>query len=527
MNGLPPRLLEMWNELSGARRAMLVGAAGALVLVAFYMYSWSSSTAYVTLFSGLDAEDSSAIVDDLRSQGVPFQLSASGTTIRVPEPQADELRINFAAQGMPNGGSAGFELFDGSTLTATDFVQRLNFQRGLEGELSRTIESFDAIGGARVHIVLPERSLFIDDERPASASVVLDIRAGGRLGSGEVRGIVRLVSGAVEGLEEAQVSIIDTDGSVLYDGAEDGEDTVGASNQLDAQRTYERTLEHDAQALLDQALGPGVAAVSVRATLNFDRSETETESFAPGQDGGVPRSSTTVTETYSAADELTGGIVPGAVANIPGADQDLPGDVTPNEGTATAYNRQESTTNFEVGRTVTRTEQAPGRVERVSVSLLLDEAVPEAQVASLTEAISAAVGVDAERGDVVAVSRLAFDRTAIDAAESAFAAQAGSQQMLAYVRLALPVIALLLAFFLFRMLNRSVSNRAYHVMDTPQLALADANAAVASVAAVHQRSLPSVGDDDARSEVEEHVVQFANQKPERVAEVLQSWLKEE
>ena len=364
LNGIPARLLETWNGLSTGRRAVLVAASAALLLIAFYMYSWSSQTTYVTLYSGLDPEDASAVVDELRAQGVSFELSASGTTVRVPEPAADELRINFAAQGLPSGGSSGFELFDGGTLTATDFVQRLNFQRGLEGELSRTIQSFEAVSAARVHIVLPERSLFIDDERPASASVVLDVRAGKRLGGGEVAGIARLVAGAVEGLAEEQVTIIDTAGGVLYDGTAAGDDTLGSGSQLDAQRTYERTLEQDAQQLLDQALGPGSAVVSVRATLNFDRAETETESFTPGQEGGVPRSATTVTETYSTADELTGGVVPGAVANVPGADTDLPGDITPSEGTETAYNRQESTTNFEVGRTVTRTVQAPGRVEQ-------------------------------------------------------------------------------------------------------------------------------------------------------------------
>lgn len=515
--------METWGALSTGRRLMLAGAVGALVLVAFYMYGWSSQTTYVTLFSGLDPEDASQVVDDLRAQGVPYELSASGTTIRVPEPRADELRINFAAQGLPAGGTTGFELFDGGTLTATDFVQRLNFQRGLEGELGRTIESFDAVAGARVHIVLPERSLFVEDERPASASVVVDVRAGHRLSAGEVSGIARLVSGAVEGLAEEHVSIIDTDGSVLFDGPTSGEDTLGQGGQFDAQRTYERTLEQDAQRLLDQALGPGVSAVTVRATLNFDRAETETESYTPGQEGGVPRSATTVTESYSTADELTGGVVPGAVANVPGAATDLPGDLTPAEGAQTAYSRQENTTNFEVGRTVTRTVQAPGRVERISVSVLLDESVAEDRVATLTAAVSAAVGADPERGDTVAVSRQAFDRSALEAAQAAFAAQAGTEQLLSYARMALPVVALLLAFFLFRRLSRSVASRSYHVMDAPQLAYADANAAIAAAAGAAP-ALPA--PDDARSETEERVIGFASQQPQMVAEVLQSWLKE-
>ena len=264
---------------------------------------------------------------------------------------------------------------------------------------------------------------------------------------------------------------------MLFDGRdlEDGAGIGASSSQLALQQTYEQAIERDAQQLLDRALGLGKSAVSVRAILNFDRLETET--FTPGIGGDqVQRSSTAVTETYSTNGDASTGAVPGAVANIPGADTSLPvpaGSAESSEsGSGTNYSRSESTSNFEVGRTVTRSVQAVGRVERLSVSLLLDESVTEEQATALMEAVSAAAGVDADRGDTIVFSRLPFDRTAVEDAQAAFAAEASTAQILGYVRIALPVLVLAVAFF-FRMLMRSVNARgAYRLVEGPQGMLA-------------------------------------------------------
>ena len=462
VDGLQGRLTETWGTLSTTRRALLALTGGALVALAVLLYSWSSSTQYVTLYSGLDPQDSGQIVDRLRSRGTPFEVEGGGSIIRVPEADVDEVRVDLAVEGLPEGGNVGFELFEGNAFTATDFVQRLNFQRGLQGELARTIESFDAVDSARVHIVMPERSLFRDDDRPTTASVVLDLRPGMNLSSSEVAGIAHLVGGAVEGLEREGITIIDTSGAMLYDGSEASEDGgIGvAVGRLEMQRGYEQTLQRDAQTLLDRSLGPGRGVVTVRVDMDFDTLETEREVFDPGEeDDGVPRSATTVEETYrTEGADVSVGAVPGAVANVPGADGNLPaaGSTTTTPNT-TDYSRTETTTNFEVGRTVTRAMEAPGDIERVSLSLLLDEEVPEAQVAPLQGAVAAAVGIDEARGDTVAVTRFAFDRTAVEEAEAAFASASSTDQILGYVRIALPIVVLIVAFIFFRLLMRSVS----------------------------------------------------------------------
>jgi flagellar M-ring protein FliF len=518
---------------------MLVVTGGGLVALALLLYSWSSSTNFVTLYSGLDASDSGRIVDQLRSRGVPFSIEAGGTTVSVAQSDVDELRLDFAAQGLPAGGHVGFELFDGNGFALTDFAQRLNFQRGLQGELARTIETFSAVERARVHIVLPERSLFVADQRPATASVVLQMRPGRALGSSEVAGVAHLISGAVEGLDKESIVIVDTSGGVLFDGRdlEEGTGIGASSSQLALQRTYEQAIELGAQQLLDQALGPGKSAVSVRAILNFDRLETETETFTPGIGGDqVQRSSTTVTETYSTTGDASTGAVPGAVANIPGADTSLPlpagSSETSESGSGTDYARTESTSNFEVGRTVTRSVQAVGGVERLSVSLLLDDSITEEQATALMEAVSAAAGVDADRGDTIVVSRLPFDRAAVEDAQAAFAAEASTAQILGYVRIALPVLVLAVAFFFFRMLMRSVNaHSAYRLVEAPQGMLAAPDGSM-PVALPQVRSggaplPPPPAPEDMQSQVEQQVTRLAENSPDAVANVVQSWLREE
>ncbi len=533
MNQLTQGLAASWNDLSAGRRVLLLATAGALVALGLLLYSWSSSTNYVTLYTGLDPSDSGRIVDQLRSRGVPFQIEAGGQTVSVPEASVDELRVDFAAQGLPQGGNVGFELFDGNAFTATDFVQRLNFQRGLQGELARTIETFSAIEQARVHIVLPERSLFSSDQRAATASIVLKMRPGRALSGNEVAGVAHLVGGAVEGLEKADITIVDTSGRVIFDGRdlESGGAAGTGTSQLTLQRNYEERLELDVQQLLDRALGPGRSSVQVRAVLNFDQLETETETFLNGDGGGVPRSSTTVTESYSADGAAAAGAVPGAVANIPGLE--AAADEPTTDASATTYSRTETTSNFEVGRTFTRSVRAVGGVEKLSVSLLLDDTVTEEQASSLLESVQAAVGLDEARGDVIALTRLPFDRTGLEEAEIAFAAEAATAQILNYVRLGLPVVLLIVAFVFFRLLMRSIASRGtYRVLDVAPAALAAgagagaAGALPAPEGVLAGAALPPV-PVDIQSEMEQQVTRLAKTSPDTVASVVQSWVRED
>lgn len=530
MGQLVSRLTEMWNSLSPVRKGLLTATGVGLIALALLLNSWAGRTEYVTLYTDLDAADSGAIVEQLRSRGVPYQLAGSGSTIRVPASQSDELRVDFATQGLPQGGQVGFEIFEGNSFTATDFVQRLNFQRGLQGELSRTIETFPQVQQARVHLVLPEKSLFVNDQSPATASVVVALKPGRSLALNEVSGIAHLVSGAVEGLSKDHITVLDQSGSILYDGQQmAANDGLGLSGtQLTMQQEYERRLETDVQSMLDRALGASRSAVSISAVLNFNKVETQRETFS-APDNGIPRSSSTVTEAYTTGEVDAAGQIPGALPNVPGANANLPTvEDAATTGSGTSYSRTETTANFEVDKTTTFEVEAPGRVERLSLSLLLDETVTEEQAAALQQSVAAAVGINAERGDQVVVSRLPFDRSALDEAQAAFAAEAATDRLFGYARMGLPVLMLMVGFVFFRLLIRSVDRRAVRAFDigagVPALVGAGADAQI-DAAAGAMRSLPQ--PDVRRSELEVSIERMAKNNPGSISEVVQAWLRED
>jgi flagellar M-ring protein FliF len=524
------RLTETWAELSPVRKGLLTASGVALVALAVMVYSWSGRTEFVTLYTNLDGADSGQVVEQLRARGVPYELDRAGSTVRVPANRADELRVDFATQGLPTGGQVGFELFEGNSFTATDFVQRLNFQRGLQGELARTIQSFPEVQRARVHLVLPERSLFVADQSPATASVVVGLLPGRSLAGGEVSGIAHLVAGAVEGLRKDNITVLDERGNILYDGAQmANNDGLGLSGtQLTLTQQYERRLEADVQSMLDRALGPARSAVSVRATLNFNKVERQSETYsAPGN--GTPRSMSQVQEQYTTADTQAAGQIPGALANVPGANANLPTETNDAANTSgTNYSRTESTTNFEVDRVTTIEVEAPGRVERLSVSLLLDDSVTAAQAESLQQSVAAAVGIEVNRGDQMVLTRIPFDRSAIDEAAQVFAAQAATEELMGYARMGLPVLMLLVGFIFFRLLVRSVNKRAVRAFDvgaaSPALAAAGAGEVGGAVNAI--RALPQP-EEVRRTDLEVSIEKMARTNPESISEVVQAWLRED
>ncbi len=533
---LVSRFTEMWNSLSPVRKGLLTASGVGLLALAFLLNSWAGRTEFVTLYTNLDSADSGEIVEQLRSQGIAYELAASGSTIRVPAGQADELRVDFATQGLPQGGQVGFEIFEGNSFTATDFVQRLNFQRGLQGELSRTIETFPQVQQARVHLVLPEKSLFVADQSPATASVVVALRPGRSLELSEVNGIAHLVSGAVEGLSKEHITVLDQSGTILYDGQQMAStDGLGLSGtQLTMQQDYERRLEADVQSMLDRALGPARSAVTVSAVLNFNTVETQRETYSSPADG-TPRSSSTVQESYTTGELDAAGQIPGALTNVPGANANLPTvETETTTGEGTSYSRTETTSNFEVDKTTVYEVEAPGRVERLSVSLLLDETVTEAQAVALQDTVAAAVGINLDRGDQVVVSRLPFDRTSLAEAQEAFAAEAAMDQWFGYARMGLPVLMLLVGFIFFRLLLRSVNRRAVRAFDVgrgvPALSAAGAGAAAqiadASGGAGTHRALPQP-EEVRRTDLEVSIERMAKTNPESISEVVQAWLRED
>ncbi|MEO1114558.1 MAG: flagellar basal-body MS-ring/collar protein FliF [Pseudomonadota bacterium] len=405
MNGI----IEFIKTLGPARIAAMGAVAAILVGVFAFIILRVTAPQMTTLYNELTLEDSAAIVSQLESQGIQFQLTRQGATILVAKDQVARLRMQLAAEGLPTGGSIGYEIFDRSdTLGATSFVQNINHLRAMEGELSRTIGSLDRIKAARVHLVIPERQLFQRDRRPPSASIVLNVR--GALGPGEIRAVQHLVATAVDGLDPDRVSIVDESGRLLASGAGASDEDMVSTSLQERTVAIEGRLRNQIEEILNSVVGPGRARVRVNAEVDFNRLTETTETFDP--EGQVVRSTQTKEEATSSVSR-NGQVTAGN--QLPNAQ--VPQD---DEGRDTA-SLTEEVVNYEISRS-TRTEVVEaGQVRRLSVAVLVDGTYepdgngnsvytprPQETLDRIAVLVRSAVGFDDSRGDLVEVVNLQF-----------------------------------------------------------------------------------------------------------------------
>ena len=510
-------ILERWNQLPRGRQFALAGIVAGTIVVLYFVLTSSSQANLVVAYTGLAPEDSAAVADELERQGIAYEVGGGGATVSVAAGSVAEARIALAQVGLPNGGQVGLEIFDKTNFGATDFVQQVNFRRGLEGELARSINTLDGVQGSRVHIVMPADSLFAEDEEDATASVLLQMQQGASLSQDQVQGVANLVSHSVEGLDVSGLTVIDDSGRVLFDGSSFGGGGMGGTaSQLDLQSQYENSLARDISSILNQSIGAGRSAVTVRAAMNFDTVTQQSEVYDPEE---IVRSSVSVDESFN-GDNLTVGGIPGTGANVTGAE----GEAATG---ANAYRRIETTTNNELNRTNTTTVTAPGSVERLSVSVVLDESVTGAQESAITSAVAAAVGLDQSRGDTLSVTRLPFDPSVAEAFIPAAAAD-GLAQYFEYLQLLLPILAVVLAFVLVTLLLRSLGKRQIALPAPGQQVFLGqgAGAAMGALGQPTEHALP-MPDLPAVDPEEERVGALAAQNPRAVADVVQTWIREE
>lgn len=392
------KLKETWRTL-GPRGQLGVAASGLLVLVTlFFLFQMAGKASYTTLTSGLEAADSAQVAKALDSAGIQYQLRNGGTEIAVVSGSESKARLALASKNLPSGGHVGFELFDKKSLGQTDFQQKVQYQRALEGEIARTIEQIQGVTGADVQLVIPDDALFLADQTKASASVL--VRGGTNLDASTISGIAHLVSSAVKGLNANSVTITDETGTMLWPrsgGGGAGGDS-SPSLKLEAEQRYASQLSSQINAMLVSTLGANKAQVRIHADLNVDQSTLEKVTYAKT---GTPLTTKKDLETLKS--EGTAATTPsGTASNIP--------SYSAGSGKAgtSDYNRQAETTEFGVDKTVSRTVVAPGSVNKIDVALIVDESVPAAQVAALQKSVAAMAGVNAARGDTLAVTTLAF-----------------------------------------------------------------------------------------------------------------------
>lgn len=516
-------MLTTFNELPLARRLgiLIALAAGIAGLVAVGL--WTQQPEMQVLFANLAPDDAGAIVEKLKESKVPYEVAGGGTSILVPGGQVHDLRLQLAGQGLPHGGGVGFEIFDRTTVGMSEFVQKLNYRRALQGELARTIAQLPEVERARVHLAVPERRLFATERDRARASVVLSLRRSADLTKGQVQGVVHLVASSVEGLQPQDVTVVDGHGRLLSDAAADGPTRLSGS-QLEYQRSVEKDIETRIQTMLEKIVGANKATVRVSSLLDFRQVELTEERYDPNSQ--VVRSEQRGSEKSNNTSGAPGG-VPGAASNVPSGQGAEPGQTN-----ATSNQTKNEVINYEISRTVSRVVEPVGTIKKLSAAVLVDgtyekaggEGAPPTYVPRraedmkrIEEVVKKAMGYSAERQDQVEVVNVPFSFEAEDG--PGVMAEKASQPIptvyAPYVRYGVGALlfALVLVFVIRPLMAMLTAKPA------PALATATAASPEGLPMAMGQieASLPAPQRDQ--------ILELARSNPQSTALVVKEWLK--
>jgi len=455
---------------------------------------------------------------------VPYETTNGGTTILVPNAQVHDLRLEMAGQGLPHGGGVGYEIFDRTTMGMSDFVQKLNYRRALQGELARTITQMPEVERARVHLAIPERRLFATEQDRARASVVVSLRANQMLSKAQIQGVVHLVSSSVEGLQARDVTVVDGHGNLLSNSSTD--ESAGLSGtQMEFQRTLEKDIETRIQTMLERIVGVNKAVVRVSSVLDFRKVETTEERYDPN--GQVVRSEQRGQEKSNGVNGTTGG-VPGVESNVPGGAEAEAGQTSSNSNQT-----KNETVNYEISRTVSRIVEPTGTIKKLSVAVLVDgiyegggkagdagaeqqpkKYVPrsEEEMKRIEEIVKKAMGYSTERQDQVEVVNVQFGLGVEESSGAAVEAAADSTRAwMPYIRYAVGgVLFFLILFMVVRPLMAMLvaSAPAPVESDTPALP-----ASVGQVEAAISAKQPA------------QILDMAKNNPANTAVVVKQWLK--
>ena len=527
---MPPALAGPLERLRSALATISLGqkvVIGLLVaglgLGGFFFVRWITAPTYAPLFSNLASTDASAIVDELNAAGTAYELADGGQTIMVAKDQVYDLRLAMSGKGLPAGSDTGYALLDEQGITTSEFQQQVEYQRAIEGELSKTLESLEGVRSAVVHVALPKDEVFATEETEPTASVLLDLAPGANLAGEQVQAVTNLVSSSIQDMAPDQVTVADSTGQVLS-AAGTGVTAAAGDARSQLEQDTEARLGENAQQILDRVLGPGRAVVSVRADVDLDQRQTTSETF-DYQDGTPPISESTTTESYQGSGTPVGGVL--GPENQPDAAGNAGGDST--------YDKESTTANNAVGKTTTTEEGAPGTINRLTVSVVMDEAVAgNLNQQEIRDLIGNAVGLDDARGDGITVASLPFDTTAADqaAAEMEAAREAeASARMWSLIRqggIAAGIALLVLVVWL-RSRRRGEDEEDYEPLELSDDVLAElerlrVQSTREETAVIDTRQLELEAAE--RQRVRGEIATMVSERPDEVAQMLRGWLGE-
>jgi len=539
------RLAAYVKGFSAAQRTIAILVIAALVLGGIALASWLGKASYAPLFTGLAAADAASVTDQLTTDGVPYQLTDGGATILVPQGSVYSERLKAAANGLPASNEGGYSLLDKMGVTSSEFQQNVTYKRAMEGELAKTISAMDGVQTATVQLAIPEKTVFVSEEKDPTASVFIATKNGAELTTDQVQAIVHLTSAAVEGMQPTDVSVVDAKGQTLS-AVGTGATGTGADQAAD----YDASTSKKVQDLLDTTLGVGNATVVVSATMNQNSGTRTSESYTTPTTGPVALNESSSTEQYGSGSGAAGSGATGVL----GPDNIAVPNGTASTGADDGYKNESATKNNAVDHTTETTQLPAGGLDRQTISVALNSkasAVQNANLQSINDLVSAAAGVDTTRGDQVRVAMMDFDTSAADRAAKALQAQQQADQQASLwsaIRTAAIVLGAILAIiaimvFLVRRSRRQereavdLGELDAFAGETFQLPLAVDGADLGSLQAgdAPTVALPTLPHDDAPTEVltteeisaerrRQDISALAERDPKRTAELLRGLL---
>jgi flagellar M-ring protein FliF len=529
---LLPVSRETFESVRGRSRAALAGfttgqkvmtvlAVVAVVVGGYVFMHAESKPNYQPLFTNLQASDSGAVTAQLTTAKVPYQLSNGGATVLVPAADVDQERVALAEQGLPDSGTVGFTNLEKGGITTSEFVQQVEYQQALEGQLQQTIESIQGVQSAKVNLVVPEQSAFAIGSQPATtASILVDLNPGTSLSSGQVQAIVHLAASATPSLTASNVTVVDNHGDVLS--SPGGTSSGNGSSNSQQTNAYDNQLSSSVEGLLDRVVGVGNSAVQVHALLNFNQQSTTTKGVqtnAQGQPITAPTSQNSSTQTYTGSGTPPSGVL--------GSSQ--PPAATTASGNGN-YNTSSTQVTNAVGQVSQTVQQAPGQVEKTSIAVLLNsdatKKVSDAQVKSL---VTAAAGLNPTAGDQLVVSSMPFANNSGQSTAAAQAASAADRQQLLEHGAEVLGLVLLIAGMLFFALRAARRRPSYDEVQLPELAplrsmipLDDEVHPTGELPAVARTPVLDAVPDAVLSQVNNYI----EQRPAEAARLLRAWADE-
>jgi flagellar M-ring protein FliF len=505
-----------FNKMEPAKKMSMAIVVLVTILGIVGVVYYTGQIDYRVLFSNLSSDDASNIIAKLQEKKIPYQISASGSTISVPSDKVAETRLEMAGSGLPQGGGVGFEIFDKKMMGATEFEQQLNYRRALQGELARTISSLDEIQSTRVHIVIPKESLFVEQQKKPTASVAVRLKSGRTLRQPQIEGIAHLVASSVEGLNPDDVMVIDSQGNILSKNQSGSKLANLSTSQIEYQRNIEKEMAGQIKSMLENVVGPGKAVVRVAADLDFRVTEKTEESYDP--EFQVVRSTQKQAEKSTSPAAGTGG--------------------------NTQQEKTDELINYEINKVVSKTIMPVGEIKKLSIAVLVDGIYTKDQkgteayqprekkdLDTLEEVVRKSAGFNQTRGDQVTVTSMPFQKDAEQGASN-------WQEKVASVTMTLsPIIkyaaiigAMLLIFmFVLKPLVRSLATApVYHETEARSLPAGMTTAAIYGTAepkaaelSMAPQAMPA--EDKAVTEAD-FVKQLAVADSKKFADLLRSWL---